>query len=154
MYKEFEGIEESDLSPQEYTDKKIISSMISELQWIIDWLDHGRQPGIRRAIDRRDAYKKMLIKDPRLIEALPNENSIMQEPEGEISDWDKQRIEDALSVLTKREKEIYILHYVQLYSLQEIANIIEVKKGTVQSYIKRAERKMKRRMNESLFCLA
>nr|WP_240683045.1 sigma-70 family RNA polymerase sigma factor [Bacillus velezensis] len=63
---------------------------------------------------------------------MPEEYAINQEPEGEVSDWDKERIADALSVLTEREKDIFIMHTVQNMSFEEIAQLLDIKKGTVQ----------------------
>ncbi len=120
----------------------------------IEWLQNGRQPGARRGADRRDAYKRTILSDPRLIDALPEEYAIVQEAEGEVSEWDKERIADALSVLTEREKDIFMMHAVQNMSYEEIAALLIIKKGTVQKNIERSRLKMKNRANDSLFCLA
>lgn len=102
--------------------------MISDLEYTIEWLQNGRQPGARRGADRRDVYKRTILSDPRLIDALPEEYAIIQEPDGEVSDWDRERIEDALSVLTDREKDIFIMHAVQNLSFEEIAALLNIKK--------------------------
>ncbi|WP_433961303.1 sigma factor-like helix-turn-helix DNA-binding protein [Bacillus cabrialesii] len=59
---------------------------------------------------------------------MPEEYVINQEPDGEVSDWDKERIADALSVLTEREKDIFIMHTVQNMSFEEIAQLLDIKK--------------------------
>lgn len=60
--------------------------MISALEYTIEWLQNGRQPGARRGADRRDAYKRTILADPRLIDVLPEEYAIVQAPGGEVSD--------------------------------------------------------------------
>ncbi|MEC1510606.1 Fis family transcriptional regulator [Bacillus velezensis] len=72
--------------------------MISDIELTLEWLQNGRQPGARRGADRRDAYQKTILPNPRLIDALPKEYAIIQEGEGEVSDWDK---------------EIFLMHVVQ-----------------------------------------
>ena len=77
--------------------------MMTDLEYVIDWLENGREPGIRRAIDRRDSYKRMLLKDPRIIDTFSEQSAF--EPAQEVSAYDKARIESALSALTAREKK-------------------------------------------------
>jgi RNA polymerase sigma-70 factor (ECF subfamily) len=55
--------DEQGLTAEQLKDKKLIRNMMTDLEYVIDWLENGREPGIRRAIDRRDAYKRMLLKD-------------------------------------------------------------------------------------------
>ncbi|MGG3801776.1 sigma-70 family RNA polymerase sigma factor [Metabacillus fastidiosus] len=152
MYQPFKDIDLKKITAQQATDKKLISSMISDLEFTVEWLEKGRQPGVKRGYDRQDSYKRMLIKDPKIIETFSN--SIIKTSAEEISDIDKERIQDALSVLTNREKEIFILNKVQLYSYEEIAELLKVSKSTVQTNMKRAETKMLKRQSDSLFCLA
>ncbi|MCC9023011.1 sigma-70 family RNA polymerase sigma factor [Bacillus nakamurai] len=153
MYRQLSAVADSLLTAEQKRDKKIIGGMISDIEYTIEWLQNGRQPGARRGADRRDAYKRTILADPRLIDALPEEYAIVQEAEGEISDRDRERIEDALSVLTDREKDIFIMHAVQNMSFEEIAALLNIKKGTVQKNIERSRLKMKNRANDSLFCL-
>lgn len=65
QYKPLAEADESVLSAEELKDKKIIRNMITDLEYVTEWLEKGRQPGIRRAIDRRDVYQRLMIKDPR-----------------------------------------------------------------------------------------
>lgn len=157
MYKPFKQHEDIErnkevLSAQQLDDKKLISGMVSDLAFTIEWLESGRLPRAKRGYDRRDSYQRMILKDPRIIDTFSNNTNI--DSVAEVSVADLERIEDALSALAKREKEIFILNKVQLYLYDEIAELLNVKKCTVQTNMKRAELKMSKRMNESLFCLA
>lgn len=100
---------------------------------------------------RRDAYQRLMIKDPRIIESFSS--AMMFEPDGQVSEEDRDRIREALALLTDREKEMFLLHKVECFSYERIADLLGVKKSTVQTTIKRASLKMQRQqedMNRSL----
>ncbi|OBA09230.1 Fis family transcriptional regulator [Bacillus subtilis] len=146
QYKPLAETDESVLSAEELKDKKIIRNMITDLEYVTEWLEKGRQPGIRRAIDRRDAYQRLMIKDPRIIDSFSS--AMMFEPDGQVSEEDRERIREALSLLTDREKEMFLLHKVECFSYERIADLLDVKKSTVQTTIKRAIIKMQRQQEE------
>lgn len=137
LYKPYQ--DEQGLTAEQLNDKKLIRNMMTDLEYVIDWLENGREPGIRRAIDRRDSYKRMLLKDPRIIDTFSEQSAF--EPAQEVSAYDKARIESALSALTAREKEIFILHKVEQFSYERIAAMLGIKKSTVQTNVKRAQLK-------------
>ncbi|KXZ13397.1 sigma-70 family RNA polymerase sigma factor [Bacillus nakamurai] len=144
-YKQLET-DEAALSAEELKDKKIIRTIITDLEYVTEWLEKGRQPGIRRAIDRRDAYQRMLIKDPRIIETYSQ--AMMFEPSGNITEEDRIRIREALALLTDREKEMLLLHKAECFSYERIAALLNVKKSTVQTTIKRALLKIQKQQEE------
>ncbi|QHZ46418.1 MULTISPECIES: sigma-70 family RNA polymerase sigma factor [unclassified Bacillus (in: firmicutes)] len=144
--------DEHELTAEQLKDKKLIRNMITDLEYVIAWLENGREPGIRRAIDRRDSYKRMLIKDPQIIDTFSERMTF--QPAQELSPFDKARIEAALSVLTAREKEIFILHKVERFSYERIAAMLGIKKSTVQTNVKRAQTKMAKRIEQPLDDLA
>ncbi|MGG1227253.1 sigma-70 family RNA polymerase sigma factor [Bacillus halotolerans] len=146
QYKPLAEADESVLSAEDMKDKKIIRNIITDLEYVTEWLEKGRQPGIRRAIDRRDAYQRLMIKDPRIIESFSCD--MMFEPDGQVSEEDRERIREALSLLTDREKEMFLLHKVEYFSYERIADLLGVKKSTVQTTIKRALLKMQRQQEE------
>ncbi|MCY9288185.1 sigma-70 family RNA polymerase sigma factor [Bacillus haynesii] len=144
--------DEQGLTAEQLKDKKLIRNMMTDLEYVIDWLENGREPGIRRAIDRRDAYKRMLLKDPQIIDTFSEQ--IAFEPAQEVSAYDKARIETALSALTAREKEIFILHKVERFSYERIADMLGIKKSTVQTNVKRAQLKIAKQIEKPLDCMA
>ena len=104
----------------------------------------SRQPGIRRAIDRRDAYQRMLIKDPRIIETYSQ--ALMFEPSANVTEEDRIRLRDALAVLTDRE--MLLLHKAECFSYERIAALLNVKKSTVQTTVKRALLKIQKQQEQ------
>lgn len=61
--------------------------------------------------------------------------------ESVISEWDRIQLEDALSTLTEREKEIYVMSRGYGFTQDKISNYLKVKRTTVQEYLKRADKK-------------
>lgn len=55
--------------------------------------------------------------------------------------------------LTEVGKEYYMQHHGYGLSYSAIANMFCVPKGTVQTTVERAEKKISKRIKESLFCL-
>lgn len=141
-------------------DKKIIAGMISDLEYAIEWMTTGRRPGLRRGIERRAAYQRERPFDPILIQTYfrsMDDNDYewdKHQPEDGIPYWDKMRIEDALSVLTEREKEIYLMSRGYSLPFSQIAKYLGISVNTVKSNIKRAERKISCRIIDSLFCVS
>ncbi|ABO68177.1 Prophage LambdaBa01, positive control factor Xpf, putative [Geobacillus thermodenitrificans NG80-2] len=94
-------------------DKKIIAGMISDLEFAIEWMEPSR-PGNRRGIERRATYQREKPFDPLLIQKFFRSSEPVyewddHERESVITSWDRQRIEDALSALTAREHEVYLM---------------------------------------------
>ena len=139
-------------------DKKIIRGMISDLEFTIEWLATGRRPENRRGIERRAAYQRERLFDPLLIQKYfrstePTYAWDDHNKESIITSWDLERIEDALSVLTEREREVYLMSRGYCLTYSEIANYLCISSSSVQTTIERAERKIKKRIKESLFCM-
>jgi positive control factor len=139
-------------------DKKIIAGMISDLEFAIEWMSTGRRPGNKRGIERRAAYQREKPFDPLLLQKYFRSSEPVykwddHEKEHVITEWDRQRIEDALSVLTDREREVYLMSRGYCLTYSEIANYLCISSSSVQTMIERAEKKIKKRIKESLFCL-
>jgi RNA polymerase sigma factor (sigma-70 family) len=131
-------------------DKTVLGSMASDLQYSIDWMNTGRRPGNRRGAERLAAYQREKPIDPIYFQ------NFVANPAPQkctVKDSDKQRIEDALSVLTERERKIYLMARGQCLSYEQIAEYLYVSKSTVQTTVERAAKKISIRINESLFCI-
>lgn len=139
-------------------DKKIIRGIISDLEFSIEWMETGRRPGNRRGIERRAAYQREKLFDPLLMQKYFRSGEPTYEwddhnKESVITSWDRERIEDALSVLTEREREVYLMSRGYCLTHSEIANYLCISSSSVQTMIERAEKKIKKRIKESLFSL-
>ncbi len=69
-----------------------------------------------------------------------------------ITEYEKESIKEALSNLTDREREIYILIRGQCFSRQDAAKMLGVKKGTINKILTRCDEKIKIKKSTSLFC--
>ncbi|HHL3303683.1 TPA: sigma-70 family RNA polymerase sigma factor [Bacillus cereus] len=140
-------------------EQKIFSGMISDLEFTLEWLRTGRRPGNRRGIERRAAYQRERAVDPLLMQRYfrSTDNHIYEwddhQKEHVIGEWDNIRLEDALSLLTVREKEVYFMSRGHCLTYKEIANYLDLSCSTVQTMINRAEKKIARQIDESLFCI-
>jgi positive control factor len=140
-------------------DKTLLNGMIRDLQYAIEWMETGRQPGNKRGVERLAAYQRERPFDPLLMQRFfrsQDETYTWDEAEYEnvISSAEQEMIEDALSVLTAKEKEVYLLSRGHCVSYSQIANYLCISSSSVQTMIERAEKKIAKRRFDSLFCLS
>jgi positive control factor len=140
-------------------DKSILNAMIRDLEYAIEWMETGRQPGSKRGVERLAAYQRERPFDPLLMQSFfrsQNESYQWEDHEKEniVTSTDRERIEDALSVLTEKEKEVYLMSRGHCLSYSQIANYLCISSSSVQTMIERAEKKISKRRYDSLFCLS
>ncbi|MBN2910785.1 hypothetical protein JQC72_14890 [Polycladomyces sp. WAk] len=137
-------------SPEQDCDYKILCQMESDLLWSLEWMETGRCPGNRRGIERRAAYQRERPIDPIHFQRYAMQ-PLYKQNKHTLSDYDMWRVEEALSVLSNLERDVYIMSRGHCLSYAEIAGLLGVAKGTVQKMIERAEKKMARQKETSLF---
>ncbi|TYS87585.1 sigma factor-like helix-turn-helix DNA-binding protein [Rossellomorea aquimaris] len=140
-------------------DKSLLNGMIRDLQFAIEWMETGRQPGNKRGVERLAAYQRERPFDPLLMQRFfrsQEETYAWDEAESEsvISSAEQEMIEDALSVLTAKEKEVYLMSRGHCLSYSQIANYLCISSSSVQTMIERSEKKIAKRRYDSLFCLS
>lgn len=92
-------------------DIKILTDMISDIPYSLEWMKKER----RRGIERLAAYQRERACDPLLLQRYfrSMDDNLYEwdnhQLEHAIGEWDKIRLEDALSLLTEREKEVYLM---------------------------------------------
>ncbi|WP_156314881.1 sigma factor-like helix-turn-helix DNA-binding protein [Halalkalibacter wakoensis] len=113
-------------------------------------MDANRSPpGHRRGIERRAAYQIEQPLDPLVMQSFVAESTTSHTG---ITEYEKESIKEALSNLTDREREIYILIRGQCFSRQDAAKMLGVKKGTINKILTRCDEKIKIKKSTSLFC--
>jgi positive control factor len=140
-------------------DKSLLNGMIRDLQYAIEWMEKGRQPGNKRGVERLAAYQRERPFDPLLMQRFfrsQDESYAWDDAEIEsvISSAEQEMIEDALSVLTEKEKEVYLMSRGHCLSYGQIANYLCISSSSVQTMIERSEKKIAKRRYDSLFCLS
>lgn len=132
-------------------DRKIISGMISDCEYVMEWLETGRRPGNKRGIERRASYQKEKLMDPLRMQAFI-QKSTAGSPVN-LTEWQNFQIEEALSNLSEREKECYILSYGECFSQEKIAKMLGLSRSSIEKYIKRASEKISRSLDENIFLI-
>jgi positive control factor len=129
-------------------DEEIIKGIISDLEYTIEWMRSGRRPGNKRGIERRAAYQRERPMDPLIIQRYfrSTDEGIYNWDDHQLEDVitisDKNRINQALSVLTEKEKEIYLMSRGHCLTYSQIARYLCLSRSTIQSTIERAENKL------------
>lgn len=129
---------------------RLLEEMERDLEWSLEWMETGRQPGNRRGVERLAAYQRERPIDPIHFQRYAVQPLYGQE-EHTLSNEDMRRVEEALSLLSPLEREVYIMSRGKGLSYREIAGLLGVAKGTVQKMIERAEKKMAQQKETSLF---
>ncbi|RFA37048.1 Fis family transcriptional regulator [Virgibacillus dokdonensis] len=123
-------------------DEKQINSMISDMSFSIEWMKLGRRPGNMRGIDKRSAYQRRALIDMDLFPSLD-----IEPEEKEISEEQKHLLVNILMDLSHRERQCYLLHMAQGYSMREVAEELNISKASVQKFIERAKSKINRKLS-------
>lgn len=125
------------------SDDKTIGEMISDCRYVVEWLNTGRRPDNRRGIERRAAYQREILTDPIILQraAIPAVNRA-ERASSRLTNSERMLLEQALSVLSCREKECYEMVYGQGYSLQEAAEMLGISKSSAALYVRRAQKKI------------
>jgi positive control factor len=131
------------------SERQIIGEMISDVEYVIEWLETGRRPGNRRGIERQAAYQRERLMDPVRMQAFVA-RSTAGSP-ANLTEWQLHQIEDALCVLSERERECYVLAHGECFTHSQIADMLGITKSSVDTHIKRAQQKISERVMNSLF---
>ena len=139
-------------------DRSILSGMESDLEFAIKWMETGRMPGSRRGAERRAAYEKEWPADPFRMD-MPGKyyrsvgavyvadfvsNYGIDEPEIDADDLETTRLflEDILSCLSEREREVFEMRHVGGLEYHEIAEELGISEVNVGVVLNNAKRKI------------
>lgn len=148
--------EEKSLLHQYEDDMEIVRSWISNLNYSIEWIRTGKKPDSKRGAERRSAYEREVPFEPYWIQRKKDERTIdlynaIENANDEItteSTNQKERVtNDITRSLTERQKTMLTLS-ANGYSHSEIADLLQVSKGTVDVTIARSRAKIE---NEGWF---
>ncbi len=134
----------------ESDDLPLYKSMLADINYVIDWLKEGHQPGNYNAIDKSQCY----LVDQQVIAKACNESmykKISNEEYKNIIEDINNPISYALMKLTPIELECFIMVKCEGLSYSEIANLLGVKRGTIQKHLERAKCKINLEIDKNLF---
>lgn len=131
------------------TERQIIGEMIGDTEFVIEWLETGRRPGNKRGIERRAAYEREKLMDPVRMQAFVSRGTAGSPCN--LTEWQRFQLKDALSSLTERERECYIMTHGEGFSFEDTARLLKITKSSVQTFVTRAQVKISERVASSLF---
>lgn len=122
-------------------ESKLINSMNNHCDFVIRWLTNGQQPPNIRDVSRLSYVQRERLCDSNQLSVYMHRNRVVKgQP---VSDEKLQKLQEALSILTEKQRECFVMAYGEGMSLSEIAELVGIKKGTVQGYIKDAKKKLR-----------
>ncbi|MMZ48229.1 positive control sigma-like factor [compost metagenome] len=130
-------------------DKKVISGMISDCEFVEEWLVTGRRPGNKRGIERRAAYQREKLVDSLRMQAYVSKSKAGSP--SNLTDSDYFKIEEALRVLTDLERECFLLSYGHCMPHSYIADVLGLSRGNVSTLLQRAKIKIQENREYNLF---
>lgn len=122
-------------------DRAKINGAIDSMGFSIEWMETGRQPGVFRGIDKRDAYRSKQYEDMDIIPDITEQLRMEREPLY-MDQEQRQALMKLFRNFSDRERQCYIMYEAEELSMQQIADHLDVTKATVQSYISRARKKV------------
>ena len=136
------ALQEIDTSSYSESERAHVNAMIRDCEYVIRWLQTGHNPSPQRGVERRAGHQREKLVDPLIMQSYVQRGAVGSPTT--ISDSDRQLLEDALSVLSPRERECYVLAHGQCFSHAEIANMLGIDRGNVAKFIQRAQTKLSR----------
>lgn len=134
-----------------------INSMITEIDYALEYLKLGHNPAHYRGIYKSSGYipkmsnkQKVLLRDQQVIERFYNK-SLWESDDNEISNEKEQALNLTLQVLKKEHLEILIMFELLEYTYKEIAEMLDMSVGTIKSIISRSKRKLLKEGERTLF---
>lgn len=128
-------------------DLTIYNSIRNELEYTITWMKTGHSPENKRGVERRAAYQNERPIDPLLMQRYFRSNQPMfpwdNEPkEYVVTPTEKLVIDQALSSLTEKELEVFLMNKGKGFTQYKIAELMKISRSSVQTMIKRANKKI------------
>ena len=121
----------------------ILNRMITDIEWVIEYMETGSMPGAKYSISRWSKDKRDVPVDPQNIGKYLRYKEPERSPE-----WIETIVDIVLRTLTAREREAYELVRGNRFTFTEAAEFMNVTKGTVSNLVQRAEKKIRSKVEE------
>ncbi|MFD7521427.1 sigma-70 family RNA polymerase sigma factor [Paenibacillus chitinolyticus] len=136
---------------QDEGSRTVIAGMVSDCNYVLEWLETGRRPGSVRGIER--GYEVRLW-DPAWLESYQSPSGWTVERESRDLTADELfRIEEAMAELSPRERQCFMLYHVDGMSFGDISRELHIGRSTIQTNIERAREKIEYAKLNSLFLM-
>jgi positive control factor len=124
-------------------ERKLIGGMLSDCHFALEWLRTGRCPGSRRGVERRAGYERAIPTDPVVLQSFARAGADGSGRSPALPAAERARLEEALEVLSDRERECFVLARGEGFSYEDIAAMLRIGKPSVASYLRRAQQKLR-----------
>ncbi|MDG5470526.1 sigma-70 family RNA polymerase sigma factor [Jeotgalibacillus sp. ET6] len=131
-------------NPINENEHRIVSEMISDMNFSLEWMRKGRRPGNRRGIDHRSVYQRTALLDMDLFPSID-----LKPKQVYLKEEQRRQLIDILLDFSYRERECYLLHMAQGLSYADIADELNLKRRTVQQYVERAKEKVDKKLGRT-----
>lgn len=131
-----------DVKCQVTNELRTLRSMYNEQLFIINWLKGGHNPNEHQAIDKRTVY----LVDHKTLEAVIDDEHYKKVSNDEYTDYindDKHEVHKILNVLSDREINVFLMIDCEKLSFQEVAELLNVSKGSIQKFYERCRYKIR-----------
>lgn len=131
-----------DVKCQVTNDLRTLRSMYNEQLFIINWLKSGHNPDEHQAIDKRTVY----LVDHKTLEAVIDDEHYKKVSNDEYTDYitdDKHEVHKILNNLSDREINVFLMVDCEKLSFQEVAELLNVSKGSIQKFYERCRYKIR-----------
>lgn len=132
-----------------YDERKIVGSIITDLNIVIQWLEKGRNPYSNRGVERLAAYQREVSYDPQIMERYLRPTNSRSSTT--LTEDEKDRLRDALEILSPREREVYGMAKGEMFPHSYIAEMLGISKSSVDTMVSRAHEKVLRGWQGTLF---
>lgn len=116
------------------------SASIRDVDYIIEWLESGRQPVGLRGMERRSKKQREILVDPIKMQSYvrPGNGGCRVH----VSEEERSLIDQYLSVLLDRERECYLMVYGGGLTHAKTAELLKISRGNVSTLLTRAQQKI------------
>ncbi|MGE6379564.1 sigma factor-like helix-turn-helix DNA-binding protein [Peribacillus muralis] len=128
-------------------DKEVVASWKRNLEYSITWMKTGHRPGLKRGIERRAAYQNEKPVDPLLMQRYfrSSQNPYdwdQEEKEYVITPSEQEVLNEALAVLSEKEREVFILSRGNGHSQYKVAEMMNLSRSSIKTMLSRADKKI------------
>lgn len=133
-------------------EKKIMNSIVRSFDEGIEYMRTGISPSeFNLTVNAKKKPEVSIANDYLMSIAKEEQNEITEEKDIEFNNL---LISDLLKDLTAREKDCYLMTQQSLFTQEVTAELLNISKKSVCTYLERARKKIERRKKESLFVFA
>lgn len=113
------------------------SSMISDTEWTIKYMETGRIPGTKWTVARWSRKDREVLFDPQVMARCFR----IPDTTPEVSEGIRLMLENLLMCLSKRERDVFLLVIGQRFTHSQAAEFLGLSRDNVYNLLKRAEKK-------------